>query len=398
MLSYNFIENIMLLLCGIFLATVGAYIILGDRDCFRVIKCLIELLLQSCFKKPNLLHRQPEQPTAYSTACPTTKHDVPTTRQRVILITDIGRDTDSPLALIALAKHPDIELAGVITTGGNTINRARVARYWLRRCGIDDKDCYVIPDYSHFCSYTDVRKKKLYNHCHVPLCADDALHSTIYRNTRYDAVEFIVREVREWKEKIHIICLGRTTTLTDAFETNPKIMCQVGRVVIQGNLKYENDATALILEDCISESLHEDEMATEILFESFEYNGVPLHIVDQNIGEICRLNKEDLSKTTHYINTIRGTFKFMMDYDYEKFSTEHGLSEYKHPSTWFNQITCVCVPSKTLLILSYVKPHWFTDMIQHHDKHTVVTKPKDDVNVYDMKKYLVKLISVDDTS
>ena len=46
----------------------------------------------------------------------------------VILDTDIGSDVDDILALVLLAKSPELELIGVTTVYGDTVRRARIAK------------------------------------------------------------------------------------------------------------------------------------------------------------------------------------------------------------------------------------------------------------------------------
>lgn len=64
----------------------------------------------------------------------------------VLLVTDIGRHVDDTLALLALAQYQAegrIRLAGVVTTGGKAEDRARLARFWLRKLGMRDIDVQV---------------------------------------------------------------------------------------------------------------------------------------------------------------------------------------------------------------------------------------------------------------
>ena len=46
----------------------------------------------------------------------------------VILDTDIGSDVDDILALVMLAKAPELQLIGITTVYGDTIHRARIAK------------------------------------------------------------------------------------------------------------------------------------------------------------------------------------------------------------------------------------------------------------------------------
>ena len=347
------------------------YQFLGDRDCFRLIACCVKLCCCKYTKKTHVPNPPPKikiPPQMY----------ISSTRQRVILITDIGRDTDGPLALIALAKHPLIELAGVITTGGNTVNRGRVARYWLRMCGKTDADCFVVPDYSKVDSI-DVVTRKLLNNCQVPLSADSANNSALYRHSRHDAVKLLLTEVSTWKEYIHIICLANTTTLADAFECNSAVMSQVGKIIIPGSvIEPLSDKVAVpVIDYDLSQIVAEDFRSTDYVFEMCaSESNTEIHIIDESLGQEYRLGKLDVEHICNYILTVRDTYKYIMDTDYEYFSTEHSITKSTHPSTWFSHIQHVCIPSKTLVVLAYIEPHWFADQTTQHHTYTATKKGK----------------------
>ena len=70
-------------------------------------------------------------------------------KKQILLITDIGRDVDDTLAILALGGYalssPDVEIAGVVATGGAGTTRARVVRFWLRRMGFPDTVQFIPP-------------------------------------------------------------------------------------------------------------------------------------------------------------------------------------------------------------------------------------------------------------
>src|SRR5260370_33585306 len=58
----------------------------------------------------------------------------------VILDTDVGSDVDDILALVMLAKAPELDLVGITTVYGDTILRAKIARptcHMLERPDLD---------------------------------------------------------------------------------------------------------------------------------------------------------------------------------------------------------------------------------------------------------------------
>jgi len=65
--------------------------------------------------------------------------EVRTERRRpAVLDTDIGSDVDDILALALLAAAPEVDLVGVTTVYGDTVLRARMARWVCDRLGRDD--------------------------------------------------------------------------------------------------------------------------------------------------------------------------------------------------------------------------------------------------------------------
>ena len=62
----------------------------------------------------------------------------PATRRPVLLDTDIGTDVDDILALVLLARAPELQLVGVTTVYGDTLLRARMTRHVLDLMGHPD--------------------------------------------------------------------------------------------------------------------------------------------------------------------------------------------------------------------------------------------------------------------
>ena len=61
----------------------------------------------------------------------------------VILDTDIGSDVDDILALVMLAKAPELDLVGITTVYGDTILRAKIARATCQM--LERPDIDIIP-------------------------------------------------------------------------------------------------------------------------------------------------------------------------------------------------------------------------------------------------------------
>src|SRR5678815_3812201 len=62
----------------------------------------------------------------------------PATRRPVLLDTDIGTDVDDILALVLLARAPELRLVGVTTVYGDTTLRARMVRQVLDQMQLPD--------------------------------------------------------------------------------------------------------------------------------------------------------------------------------------------------------------------------------------------------------------------
>src|SRR5271170_6974994 len=65
----------------------------------------------------------------------------------VIFDTDIGTDVDDILALVLLAKAPELKLFGVTTVYGNTHIRAKIAKATTKMLGRED--IAIVPGEQH---------------------------------------------------------------------------------------------------------------------------------------------------------------------------------------------------------------------------------------------------------
>src|ERR1700681_1316796 len=61
----------------------------------------------------------------------------------VIFDTDIGTDVDDILALVLLAKAPELNLLGVTTVYGDTLLRSKIAKVTAQLLGRDDLE--IVP-------------------------------------------------------------------------------------------------------------------------------------------------------------------------------------------------------------------------------------------------------------
>ena len=96
-------------------------------------------------------------------------------RRQVLLITDIGRDTDDVLALHVLSRFLEAgqtRLAGVVTSGCDSDKKAGIARGWLRQLGIKDSEVAVAYGRSRGVDKVVVPDRDIVLVC-VYVCEDD---------------------------------------------------------------------------------------------------------------------------------------------------------------------------------------------------------------------------------
>lgn len=142
----------------------------------------------------------------------------PSPRIKVLLDTDIGTDIDDAWALGLLLATPEVDLAGVTISDGDTAARARVAAKLLHRTG----------------------------HAAVPLAVGRATPPpdsvdyqftwaedfTAVKPVTASAADFIVETLRKSPGEITLVAVGPLQNIADALRKEPKLGALAKRIVL----------------------------------------------------------------------------------------------------------------------------------------------------------------------
>jgi inosine-uridine nucleoside N-ribohydrolase len=199
----------------------------------------------------------------------------------VLFITDIGRDIDDTLALLALVAYQReglTDLVGVVATGGLGKERARLTRGWLRRLGLGDH----IPVAACMKPGREVCDIESFE---TP-SEDDA---KIYPNS---AADLILKLAKVHKGRLQIFAVAPLSSLADAIET-PEGLNTVRKGVswihIQGQAIVENN---VMKPDFQAFNLSENKPASEAVFEKLQ-RFIPFRLLGKHAAYRVSLTRED---------------------------------------------------------------------------------------------------------
>ncbi|KAJ6235720.1 inosine-uridine preferring nucleoside hydrolase [Anaeramoeba flamelloides] len=164
----------------------------------------------------------------------------------VIFDTDIGSDIDDALALLLLLHLPaeDVKLLGVTTEYGWVGVRAAVAESIVENYRKDYEVKEEIPVYA---GYTPVLYNKMslwhtgnegygayLNEKQIKKLIKEPYTFKQNKNSKWAAVDFIIKCCLESEKKISIISIGGMTNIALALRKNPLIIKNIDRIVFMG--------------------------------------------------------------------------------------------------------------------------------------------------------------------
>jgi inosine-uridine nucleoside N-ribohydrolase len=185
------------------------------------------------------------------------KIDLPPIR-KVLLITDIGRDIDDTLALLALRGYEiqkKIEVVGVVTCSGSGKDRAKLLRLWMNGLGFRPEIPLAVSEDTKFTLPVDSEK------CLFPDGWDQLYVKP--ENSERKGGNLIVELARKHKKNLHILVIGPLTPLAMAVKYNADIVAKVAKIWIQGNAKTSNYQ---LIPDDIGYNIKVDSEASEYVF------------------------------------------------------------------------------------------------------------------------------------
>ena len=187
----------------------------------------------------------------------------------VILDTDIGTDVDDCLALGVILGSPELNLVGVTTVYGDVDLRARMVQTLFRLRGVAD-----IPVVTGARPPLLARRTVYWaGHEGVGLLepGDETLAAT-----GTDAIEFIIRTVRQNPGAIHLIAIGPLTNIAIALLRDPGFGQDLAGLTIMGGVLRGPDSLHL---SYVEHNIKCDPEAAHLVFSS----GIPLSLVPLDV-------------------------------------------------------------------------------------------------------------------
>ena len=201
------------------------------------------------------------------------------TKQKVLLDTDIGDDIDDALALALILQSPEIDLKAVTTVFGDTQQRARLAAHLLRIFNRED-----IPIAAGIATPLQMR--------HRPSGASQATvvppDATFPALSHLSGPELIVHMAHKYAGQLTLICIGPLTNIATAFINNPELSTTIRNIVMMGG------SSGIPLPDW---NMRSDIRAARIVLGS----GIPITMMGLNMTLRCPMRALDtvnLSRST----------------------------------------------------------------------------------------------------
>ena len=143
----------------------------------------------------------------------------------VIFDTDIGTDVDDILALVILAKAPELKLLGVTTVYGDTPFRAKIALATLQK--LNKTAISVIPGEQETISGRQIHWA---GHEGEGICELEKI--TIA--SKKSVPDYLCETARELDGELEVIATGPLTNIAKAIEVSPENFRRIKHLYIMG--------------------------------------------------------------------------------------------------------------------------------------------------------------------
>ncbi len=205
----------------------------------------------------------------------------------VILDTDIGSDVDDILALVMLAKAPELQLIGITTVYGDTIHRARIAKAtcdMLKRPEVEIVAGAPKP----------ISGRQIYWAGHegegmVGL-------ETISIDTSIKAEEYLVANAERSAGELEILAIGPLTNIAKAIRLSAEFKGRVKHLYIMGGAYWL---------DRPEHNIRCDVDAAQIVFES----GIPITAVGLDLTLRVWITEKDVQRISTLPNPLGETLE-----------------------------------------------------------------------------------------
>jgi purine nucleosidase len=192
----------------------------------------------------------------------------------VILDTDIGSDVDDILALVMIAKSPELDLIGITTVYGDTIHRARIAK---ATC-----DMLQRPELKIVAGAPKpISGRQVYWAGHE----GDGMSEleSISIDTSIKAEEYLVATAEQMAGELEILAIGPLTNIAKAIQLSPEFKSHVKHLYIMGGAFWL---------DRPEHNIRCDVNAAQIVFGS----GIPLTAVGLDLTLRVWITEQDVQQ------------------------------------------------------------------------------------------------------
>jgi len=192
----------------------------------------------------------------------------------VLVDTDIGDDIDDALALALVLRSPEIDLQGVTTVFGNTLQRARLAAHLLQ---IFDRADVPIA--------AGIETPLLLRHrpSGVPQAAILDDRAKLPAVSARSGPALIIEAALAYYGRLSVICLGPLTNIATALRLEPRLFMAIGSIMMMGG------TSGFPMPEW---NVRSDAQAAQIVLGA----GIPVTMVGWNVTMRCQLRERDIQR------------------------------------------------------------------------------------------------------
>ncbi len=217
--------------------------------------------------------------------------------RHLVLDTDIGTDVDDLLALVFIAKAPELSLEGITTVHGNTLLRAKIARVACQMIGLTNLP--IVPGAAETLSGQPIFWPG-HEGENIP-----GLESAYVENS-VSAPQYLFDLSEKYQGQLEVLAIGPLTNLAQAVSLFPKFKSNVKGLHLMGGAYWV---------DYPEHNIETDVLAAKMVFES----GIPITAVGLDVTLKVWLRESHLRQIEILPNglgpmlagQIRGWWKFL---------------------------------------------------------------------------------------
>jgi purine nucleosidase len=202
--------------------------------------------------------------------------------RHVIIDTDIGTDVDDLLALVFIAKAPELCLEGITTVHGDTLLRAKIARIVCQRIGIPEVP--IAPGASETLS-----GHKIFWTGHEGAGISGLERAPVDMSS--SAPQFLLDQSEKYPGELEILAIGPLTNLAKAVSCCPDFTSRVKRLYLMGGAYWL---------DYSEHNIEADVLAAKIVFES----GMPITAIGLDVTLRVWLTEREVEQLRHLPNGL----------------------------------------------------------------------------------------------